>query len=118
MRHTRPHRVFLGKVRAMEAGKEAANARTFSAIFKNARTFWVISMWSRVSHFLYTISYLISHLEKLKGKQLERRRRRKEERKKKENQSRKSNRSKSAQKQPKMARFLTHSGATSNFWRF
>jgi hypothetical protein len=31
------------KVRAMEAEKEAANARTFSAIFKNARTFWVIS---------------------------------------------------------------------------
>ena len=31
------------KVRAMEAEKEAANARTFSTIFKNARTFWVIS---------------------------------------------------------------------------
>jgi hypothetical protein len=36
----------------MEAGKEAANARTFSAISKNARTFRVISMWSRIRHFL------------------------------------------------------------------
>jgi len=102
----------------MEAGKEAANARTFSAIFKNARTFGVISMWSRISHFLIYYSYLFSQYEKLKGKQLERRRRRRRRKEKKEIQSRRSNRSKSAPKQPKMAQNLTHSGATSNFRPF
>jgi len=102
----------------MEAGKEAANARTFSAIFKNARTFGVISMWSRISHFLIYYSYLFSQYEKLKGKQLERRRRRRRRKEKKENQSRRSNRSKSAPKQPKTAQILTHSGATSNFGPF